>query len=390
MAEVSNKGSENKKSEVPASKPVWWFVVLVLLVACGGYFVGGRMRSAASRHESGQVVAKAPPQKKLTHRQAGDEALAQKRYDQAVSEYRLTLQDANTAEGQERLAQALLKQGKAEEAFAEFQETLRLDPSRASAASSWGLALAAEGKLDEAKSVLQDALKRNPDAGLLHFNLAATLLQIRVDAQGRSRMATAAGKTEAALAAETEAKALANEALQHFAKADHSHFDSSSFWSGYGQLRNELGQYVEAESCLVRAVAEDSGLATAHFQLALAEDHLGKYAEAIEHYEKALQLIPNDPNTLNNLALLYASATNLEVRTPKMAVLLATRACDATTDQNARYMDTLALSYAADGDLFQAITWEDKAIHRATQLGNQELARELQEHEALFAGDKPQ
>ena len=71
-----------------------------------------------------------------------------------------------------------------------------------------------------------------------------------------------------------------------------------------------------------------------------------------------------------------------------MAVQLAARANDATTSQNARYMDTLAHSYAADGDFFQAITWEDKAIRRATQLGDQDLARELQEREELFMDHK--
>jgi hypothetical protein len=88
--------------------------------------------------------------------------------------------------------------------------------------------------------------------------------------------------------------------------------------------------------------------------------------------------------TLNNLALLYATATNREVRSSKMAVLLATRACDATTSQNARYMDTLARAYAADGDFVQAIAWEDKAVRRATQLADHDLLRELQPRFSLF------
>ena len=71
-----------------------------------------------------------------------------------------------------------------------------------------------------------------------------------------------------------------------------------------------------------------------------------------------------------------------------MAVQLATRACEATTSQNARYMDTLARSYAADGDFLQAIGWEDKAIHRATQLNDQDSAREFQGRQAMFMDHK--
>ena len=71
-----------------------------------------------------------------------------------------------------------------------------------------------------------------------------------------------------------------------------------------------------------------------------------------------------------------------------MAVLLGARACDATMSQNARYMDTLARAYAADGDFFQAISWEDKAVRRATQLGDHDLMRELQPRFTLFLQHK--
>ncbi len=72
-----------------------------------------------------------------------------------------------------------------------------------------------------------------------------------------------------------------------------------------------------------------------------------------------------------------------------MAVsVLATRACDATTDQNAPFMDTLARAYAADSNFFEAITWEDKAVKRATQLNDHELAGELQARYQLYLDHK--
>jgi predicted Zn-dependent protease len=305
-----------------------------------------------------------------------------------VSEYRLALQGQNTAAGHELLGQALLKQGNPDAAVAQFREALKRDPGLVTVSSAWGLALAAEGKPEEASKVLQDGLQLHPDAGLLHYYLANTLLLMQTDAEGRRRMAAAAGQTKDAEAAAGQAKALAEEALRHFTKASRNGVDSPAFWCGYGQLLNQLGKYSEAEPCLLRAVSEDAGLAQAHFQLALAEDHLGKYAEAIEHYGKVLTITPDDPATLNNLALLYATATNAEVRTPKMAAQLATRACDATASQNARYMDTLARCYAAEGDFFQAISWEDKAIHKAAQLSDGDLARELQARYTLYLDHK--
>jgi hypothetical protein len=51
-------------------------------------------------------------------------------------------------------------------------------------------------------------------------------------------------------------------------------------------------------------------------------------------------------------------------------------------------MDTLARSYAADGDFFQAISWEEKAVRRATQLGEQDWARQFQGRYDLYVEHK--
>jgi tetratricopeptide (TPR) repeat protein len=384
--------AKNPMPDVPPSKALQWFLLGALVITGAAYVVSEWTELTTSqtqvRRESKLQRQVREQSEYLAHGKAGDAAFAKKHYDQAVSEYRLALQGQNNAAGHQSLGQALLKQGNPEAAFAQFREALGLDPGLVSVASAWGLALSDEGKPEEAARIFQEALQRNPDSGLLHYNLATTLLQMRTDAEGRLRMAAAAGQTPPAAAAETEAKGLAEEALRHFTKASRNKVDSPAFWFGYGQLLNQLGQYTEAEACLVRAVSEDASMATAHFQLAMVEGKLGKYAEAIDHYRQVLILTPDDPATLNNLALLYATATNAEVRTPKMAVQLATRACDATTEQNARYMDTLARSYAADGDFFQAITWEEKALHRATQLSDQDLAREFEARDALLLDHK--
>jgi tetratricopeptide (TPR) repeat protein len=407
MAEDQDKTGGSARSErtarfaqqpfpdVPPSKPLQWFLLVALIITGAAYVAGLWSQATGSQkklaHQESKLRQMVQAQSGyLEHCKTGDDAFAGKHYDQAVSEYRLALQSQDNASGHEFLAQALLKQGNPDDAFAQFREALRMNPNLVSAASAWGLALTAQGKPDEAAHVFQQALQRNPDSALLHYNLADALLRERTDAEGRRRMAAAAGKTQEAQAAESEAKGLAADALEHFNKAGRNKLDTPAFWRDYGQLLNQLGQYADAESCLLRAASGDAGMAAAHFQLAIAEDHLGKYGEAIAHYEKVLTLLPDDPATLNNLALFYATATNLEVRTSKMAVQLAARACDATTGQNARYMDTLARAYAADGDFFQAITWEEKAIRRARQLNDEALAREFQARDALFMDHKSQ
>jgi tetratricopeptide (TPR) repeat protein len=384
--------ARNSLPEIPPSPALQWFLLVAFLISGAAYIVNEwtvLTTSKTKERSSARLRLLVQSQSEyLAHSKAGSEAFARKHYDQAVSEFRLALQGQNNASIHDFLGQALLKQGNPDAAFAQFREALRLDPSLVTASSAWGLALMAEGKPEEASNVFHEALQSNPNAGLLHYNLATTLLQMQTEAEGRRRMAVAAGQTQDAEAAAAEAKSQADEALRHFTKASRNGIDSPAFWCGYGQLLNQLGQYSEAESSLLRVMSKDPNMASAHFQLALAEDHLGKYAEAIEHYGKVLTLTPDDSATLNNLALLYATATNAEVRTPKMAEQLATRACDATAGQNARYMDTLARCYAAAGDFFEAITWEDKAIHRAAQLKDGDLARELEARYTLYLDHK--
>jgi tetratricopeptide (TPR) repeat protein len=378
--------------DFPPSKPLQWFLLGAFIITGAAYLVGqwtAKPSVQAPDPQANKIRRLVQNQSDyLAHCKLGNEAFAKKHYDQAVSEIRLALQGQDNAEGHQFLGQALLKKGEPDAALAQFGEALRMNPSLVNAASEWGLALAAQGKPEEARHVLEQALQRNPDSGLLHYNLATTLLQMRASAEGRRRAASAAAKPQEVQAAETDAKNLADDALSHFTKASHNKFDAPAFWCAYGQLLNQLGRHAEAEPLLLRAVSEDAAMTTAQSQLALAEVRMGQYAEAIAHYEKVLVLNPDNTDALNSLALLYATATNAEVRTSKMAVQLAVRACDATGHQNARYMDTLAQSYAADGDFFQAITWEDKAIHRAMQLNDQDSAREFQARQTHFMDHK--
>ncbi len=377
---------------MPSSKPLQVFL-LIAFVITGAAYVANQWTEMTIERDHAKYPSRLRELVRsqsifLEHTEAGKKALARKHPDQAVSEFRLALQAQQSAEGHENLGSALLQLENPDAAFAQFREAVRLNPGLMSAYSSWGQALSGQGKPEEAVAIFQQALDRNADSGIIHYDLAVTLQEMRRNAEAARRAAEAAGKADDAAAQDEQSKQLATLALQHFTKASRQGVDSTAFWTGYGELLNEQRRYSDAESSLNRAVSRDPNFAEAHFQLAKAQSHLGKYAEAIGHFEKVLTLRPDNPEVLNNLALLYATATNSEVRSPKMAVLLATRACDATASQNAPFMDTLARAYAAAGDFFQAITWEDKAVKRAGQLSDDELARQLQSRYQLYLDHK--
>jgi predicted Zn-dependent protease len=71
------------------------------------------------------------------------------------------------------------------------------------------------------------------------------------------------------------------------------------------------------------------------------------YPEAIRAYEKALELSPRDPETLNNLAWLYATCEQEQYREPSKALVYATHA--AAMKPVPYILDTLAETYYVNG-----------------------------------------
>ena len=57
----------------------------------------------------------------------------------------------------------------------------------------------------------------------------------------------------------------------------------------------EQGHWDVAEGHFRKGLEADSALAVAHFNLALTLDKLGKHGEATEHFSKAAELAPEDP-----------------------------------------------------------------------------------------------
>ena len=105
------------------------------------------------------------------------------------------------------------------------------------------------------------------------------------------------------------------------------------------------------------------------------------YPEAIDAYEKALQLAPRDPETLNNLAWLYATCEDEQYLEPAKALVYATHA--AAMKPVPYILDTLAESYHTNGlnekaieTIKQALTMDlDNRAYYESQLAKFEEAR---------------
>lgn len=106
---------------------------------------------------------------------------------------------------------------------------------------------------------------------------------------------------------------------------------------------------------------------------------VGKHAEAIADYEKALAIDPKDTGVLNNLAWVLATSTDDKVRDAKKSIEHGTKACELTEYKKPHILSTLASGYAEAGDFETAIKWSTKAVELGKGTENDEqLQKELE------------
>ena len=89
----------------------------------------------------------------------------------------------------------------------------------------------------------------------------------------------------------------------------------------------------------------------------------GNLAGVRDAYEKSLALKGDNPHVLNNLAWLYATSADEQLRDPQRALLLA-RDADIL-QKEVHIMDTLAEAYFANGMYVEAIETGTRALNRA-------------------------
>jgi Zn-dependent protease with chaperone function len=92
-------------------------------------------------------------------------------------------------------------------------------------------------------------------------------------------------------------------------------------------------------------------------EAALLKKH---YHKAIYAYTMALKLKSDNPETLNNLAWLYATCENKELRNPKRALELAQKA--AELESSHYILDTLAEAYYVNGYFEKAVSLAEEVL----------------------------
>jgi len=111
-----------------------------------------------------------------------------------------------------------------------------------------------------------------------------------------------------------------------------------------------------------KVLAIEQGNSRANARLGMMYSEKKLYSAAVEHYEKALDAEPDYIFVKFQLAWLFATCRDPELRDGDMAVDLALDVCSATASRSARAFDALGAAYAEAGEFERAVQAAERAI----------------------------
>jgi tetratricopeptide (TPR) repeat protein len=292
----------------------------------------------------------------------GNAILKEGRVDEAIRCFQRAVQiKPGYAEAHNNLGNAFLQTGRVDEAIVQDREALKIWPGFAEAHFNLGLALGQKGRLDEAIVQFQAALKIKPGFAQAHYTLGNTLGQ----------------------------KGRVDEAISHYQMALQIKPDFAEAHNNLGTALRHKGRVDEAISHYLKALEILPDSESVHVNLANAFLQKGGADQAIAHFQSALHIEPADMEVQNNLAWLLATCGQASLRDGGKAVQLARSANGLAGGKNPVVLGTLAAALAEAGQFDDARRNAQKAIALAQAAGRPELERQLKDELRLYEAGRP-
>ena len=253
------------------------------------------------------------PNSELADELLAQALLNQGRIDEALAHAQHAVKVAPSAETHRNLGIGLTRMGRIPEAIAEFTLALQLNPNLADAHYNLALAWLRQDKLTEAIEQWEQALRIQPRYLEAHYNLGVALMRL-------GRMPEAMEHWEDALRIQPDyAEVHYNlglalmrmdrvpEAMEHWERAVQIDPNYTEAHANLGVALEQAGRVEEAVGHYEQALRIQPNLAVVHFDLGNALVRLGRVPEAIQQYEAAVRLKPDYAEAQNALARLRAA-----------------------------------------------------------------------------------
>ena len=315
------------------------------------------------------AVLKINPVDPLTHGNLARIYAAQGDWDRAVQHYETALlADPRNARLHNTYGFSLAKRDKLDEAVQHFQAALDSKPDLVQAAFNLGDALRRQGKTEEAIAAFERGLQIDPNDSAAHLNLGTLLLS-----KDRN----------------SEAEAHFREALRLQPDFAQAHHNLAMALLAEEKTNSSIPLQVEAKLHFREAIRLNTNNAIAHAQLAFLANKENDVSESVREYRAALNINPEWPDVLNNLAWILATDPDPKVRNGDEAVRLAERACQLVGFKTPMFIGTLAAAYAEAGNFEKAIEMGDAAYQTANSAGQTEVAEKNLELLKLYRAGQP-
>jgi tetratricopeptide (TPR) repeat protein len=273
------------------------------------------------------------------------------------------------------VAEGFATAGEIERATAEATKAMDADPSDTSALGFHAEILSESGHPEEAIKEAERAIQLNPDNSDLHFQLAMAAVHIDMErAITEARRAIDLGP-ENSLAYQflsdcllrsrryNEVIEVGREWLTVTPRDAAAHSALASAFVQNGELipaAHHLGYMMMLQSQSEQAYAE-----VRKILLSLLHEPNG-----LDRLRELAATAPDSPRMLDELAWLLATYPDSNLRDGTEAVRLAERACALTQRQVPSILDTLGAAYAESGDFQRAIDTTEEALKRAHSSGD--------------------
>lgn len=366
------------------------------LIAARAHLVRGNLAdddAATRRADYDRAVELAPGDKEVRRTRALFHLVSDD-YENCRADLAAAIEaDPEDASLQETLGTVALMEGRLDEARTAFDRALELDPGSVGALLQRARTRALAGDRDAAIGDVDRAVELGPDdpeplllrARILHQadqpdKAAADLARILAanpDHPGALEM-------RGLLAADRNDYAAA---IADFRRLARLAPDNAQLAAQLGMLYLAAKQHREAIRRFDRALELDEGLFLARRGRGDAALSVGDHKAARADLARATELEPDDPSVLNNFAWLLATSPDDEIRDGRLAIELATKACERTEWKEAHIISTLAAAYAETGDFATARRYSRQAVDVDDTA--EEVRTQLREELASYERDRP-
>lgn len=303
----------------------------------------------------------------------------QKRFTDAAEEFMQVLQKAPDHAGAHLgLGLAYAQTDKYEEAVSHFQEAIRLNPQDSEAHKQLALVYKLQGKKEEALDNLKTAVTLNPNDSEAHWHLAELYMErdkvdealmsytYVTDIMGGMSMA----HYEKGMALRKKGALL--EALAEFERAEKGDPKYPGLQAQLASLYHELNRTEDAVDHYEKALKYTSGGAQeVELRRGLGNAYTlqWKFKKAIEQYNKALAIEPENAQTHKEIAEAYAFNRDIPAALPhwRRAAELAPDLAQGIWERALDFDYSIAEAHYVLGLIYEKQGKKDKALNSLTQ-----------------------